>query len=136
MLVRVLHLSAPAATLGAARLDELLEALEVSPDSAIGRSERVAQLLLDALRHEVHLHHHPRVGVVEPVEGHHAGVVLAVRVAPGNPLVGLLLGDLRVLLVAGSAELGHPVHMGVVDLPDLLDAVHEARELLELVHWL
>src|SRR6185436_12214748 len=50
-------LAAPAAALAAARLDQLLEALEVALDPAVGRAERVAHLLLDALGHEVHLHH-------------------------------------------------------------------------------
>jgi hypothetical protein len=66
------------------------------------------------------------------VERDHAGVVLAVRVAPGDALVGQLLGDLGVPLVAGAAELGDPMEVLVVDLADLLDALHELRELLEL----
>jgi len=66
------------------------------------------------------------------VERDHAGVVLAVGVAPGDPLIGQLLGDLGVSLVAGAAELGDPVQVAVVDLADLFDTLHELRKLLEL----
>ena len=51
---------------------------------------------------------------------------------PGDALVGVLLGDLGVPLLALAADLGDPVQVRVVDLLDLLDALHEARELLEL----
>jgi hypothetical protein len=61
-----------------------------------------------------------------------AGVVLAVGVAPGDALVGPLLGDLGLPLVPRATERGDPAYMRVVELRDLLDAVHEARELLEL----
>src|SRR5215211_502060 len=91
-------LAPPRAALRPARLDQLLEALEVALHPPVGRAELVAELLLDALGHPVELHHHARAVLVELVEGHHAGVVLAVRVAPGDALLGRLLSDLRVPL--------------------------------------
>jgi hypothetical protein len=66
------------------------------------------------------------------VERHDAGVVLAIRVTPGDALIRLLLGDLGVPLVPRAAELGDPVQVRVVALSDLLHALHELRELLEL----
>ena len=95
-------------------------------------AELVAGLLDDALGLEVHLQHDPRAFVVEAVERDDAGVRRAVGRPPGDALVGVLLGDLGVPLAATAADLGHPVQLGVVDLPDLLDALHELRELLEL----
>src|SRR5690349_15976848 len=108
------HLAAPSAALVAAALDERLEALEVGLDAPIRSAELVAQLFLDPVRDEVHLHHDPRPVVVELVESDHPGVVLAVGVAPGDTLVRVLLGDLGVPLVARAADLGYPVQMAVV----------------------
>ena len=79
---------------------QLFEAFEVAVDAAIRGTQRVADLLLDPLRDEVHLDHHPGGLVVDAMEGDDAGVLLAVGVSPGDPLVGLLLGDLRIPLVA------------------------------------
>src|SRR5215218_933613 len=126
------HLATPGAALPPARLDHLLEALEVALHAAVRGAERVAELLLDPLGHEVHLDHHARALVVELVERDDARVLLAVGVAPCDALVRQLLGDLGVPLVAAAAELGDPVEVRVVDLPDLLDTLHELRELLEL----
>src|SRR3954470_12433106 len=83
-LVGALHLAAPRAGLGPVRLHELLEPLEVALDAAVWRADRVADLLDDALGHEIHLHHDPGLVLVEAVEGHDPGVVLAVGVAPGH----------------------------------------------------
>src|SRR5207237_2525860 len=56
----------------------------------------------------------------------------AARARPGDPLVGGLLGDLRVPLLALAADLGDPVQVGVIELGDRLDGIHELREVLEL----
>ena len=51
---------------------------------------------------------------------------------PGDPAVGLLVGDHRVELTRDTTDAGLPVRVGVVQLDDLVDPVHEVRELLEL----
>ena len=66
------------------------------------------------------------------MEGHDSGVRRAVRRLPGDALVGMLLGDHRVPLLDVPGDLGLPVEMRVVDLRDLLHALHELREVLEL----
>src|SRR5918993_4075994 len=131
-LIGSLDLAAPAAGLSSSPLEKLLEALEVSLHPAVGSAEGGPDLLLDSLGDEVHLDHHPGVVVVEPVEGDHAGVVLAVGVPPRHTLLGPLLGDLGVPFVTGPAELCDTVKVHVVTLRDFLDALHELRELLEL----
>src|SRR4029450_10768548 len=89
--------------------------------------------LLDrALGLGLELQHDPRAAVVHPVEGDHASLVDALGRAPGDPLVGPLLGDLGVELLLTPADLRAPVQMGVVELTNLLDALHEAPEVLEL----
>ena len=70
--------------------------------------------------------------LVDLLEDHAAGVVVAVERTPGDDLVRALLGDLGVPLMALAADLGDPVEMRVVGLRDRLDALHEAWELLEL----
>src|SRR4029453_15184322 len=59
-----------------------------------------------------------------------------VLAAPGRrpcpPLVGQLLGDLRVELALHAVDVRLPVGGGGVELADLAHAGHEARELLEL----
>src|SRR5688572_1854167 len=69
---------------------------------------------------------------LEPVEGHDAGIGRTVGAAPGDALVGRLLGDLGVPLALLTGDLSHPVDLGVGDLTDLLDTLHELGELLEL----
>ena len=131
-LAGALDLAAPLAGLAAAALDHLLEAVEVALDPPLGDAQRVAGLLDDALGLGVELDHHARLVVVEAVEGDDAGVVRAARGAPGHPLVGLLLGDLGVELALDPGDLRLPVQPAIIELADLLDALHEARERLEL----
>src|SRR5215204_1583950 len=90
-------LATPCARLPTARLDELLEPLEIALDAAVGDAEDITQLLLQALGHEVHL-----------------------------------LDDLRVPLMALAAELRDPVKPAIVELPHLLDSLHEPGKVLEL----
>src|SRR4051795_8670142 len=128
----LVHLAAPGAALGAARLDELLEALEVALDAALEHARGVSDLLDNALGLGLELQHDLRARVVDAVEGHHAGLLGALRRGPRDPLVGVLLGDLRVELLLTATDLRAPMKAGVIELTDLLDALHEARELLEL----
>jgi hypothetical protein len=129
---RIVDLAPPGAGLGTAPLDELLEPLQVSLHAAAVHPERGADLLRDALRLPVQLHHHPRLRLVDPVEGDDAGIALPARRGPGDALVGMLLGDPGVPLLALAADLGDPVEVYVVELSHLLDAFHERRKLLEL----
>ena len=65
-----------------------------------------ADLLDDALGLPVELDRHAGLGVVEPVERDDAGVLgLAAGAGPGDPLVGVLLGDLGVELALDAADL-------------------------------
>jgi uncharacterized protein (TIGR00730 family) len=128
----LLDLAAPAARLGAAGLDELLEPLEVLLDLAAVRADRRAECLDHPLGLVLHLDGDLRGRVVDALEDDAAGVLVTVDRAPGDHLVGALLGDLGVPFVPLAVDLGHPVQMCVVQLLDGLDALHEARELLEL----
>src|SRR5437764_990836 len=119
-LVGSLDLAAPGAALGASRLDQRLEALEIAGDAAVGSADGVAELLEDPFGDVVELDHDARGRVVEAMEGDYAGVVLPVDVAPRDLFIRLLLGDLRVPLVAVPADLGDPVQVGVVGLAHLL----------------
>src|SRR5215204_340867 len=125
-------LATPCARLPTARLDELLEPLEIALDAAVGDAEDITQLLLQALGHEVHLHGDAGRAIVDLVERHDAGVVLAVGVAPSHTLLRVLLDDLRVPLMVLAAELGDPVKPAIVELPYLLDSLHEPGKVLEL----
>src|SRR5918995_2118177 len=101
-------------------------------DPAANEAELVADLLDDAIRVELELEHDSGLVVVQAVECDGAGVGGAARRVPGDPLVGMLLGDLRVPLTPDATDVGHPAQMRLVDLGDRLDAVHEAWEILEL----
>ena len=61
-----------------------------------------------------------------------AGMVHAVDRGPGNALFRLLLGDLRVELALHAGDRDIPVRERVGLLRDLIHAVHELRERLEL----
>src|SRR3954447_22569396 len=125
-------LAAPGAGLGAARLDHLPEPLEVALDAAVVRAERGADRLDHALGLMIDLDGDAGLVRAELLEPDHAGVLLAARAAPRDARVGALLRDLGVPLLELAADLGHPVHVDVVELAHLADALHEARELLEL----
>src|SRR5215211_2147670 len=66
------------------------------------------------------------------LEADQARVLRAAEAAPRDALIRNLLDDLRVPLLVLAGDLGAPVESLVVDLMDLLDAFHEAREILEL----
>ena len=95
-------------------------------------AESRAERLHHALGLVLHLDGDLGRRLVDLLEEHTAGVVVAVERAPGNDLVRALLGDLGVPLMPLAADLGDPVEMRVVGLRDRLDGLHEARELLEL----
>src|SRR5688500_16483657 len=66
------------------------------------------------------------------LEADRAGIERAPGAAPGDDLVGHLLGDLGVPFLVLAPDLGVPVQVGIVKLLYFLDAGHEARELPEL----
>src|SRR5690606_16931758 len=131
-LVRAGNVAAPRAGLPAARLDELLEAFHVALDAGRDDVQPVAGLLREPLGLVVHLERDPGGVRADPVEGDDAGLVRPLQRAPGDPLVGMLLGDLGVELPLDSGDLGDPVGAGVRDLTDGLHALHELGEALEL----
>src|SRR5690606_40019536 len=104
----------------------------VALHAAVVELEAVARLLHDALGRPVELDGHAGLGVVQAVERHDARVVRAGRAVPRDALVGVLLGDLRVELALDAPDRRPPVRVRRVELADLLHALHEAGELLEL----
>jgi hypothetical protein len=70
------------------------------------------------------------------VEGHDAGVVLALGVAPGDTLLRVLLDDLRIPLMTLAAELGDPVKPAIIQLPDFLDPSMKRGNSSNWVQWL
>src|SRR5215213_11443665 len=66
------------------------------------------------------------------MQGDDARVPLARGRMPGDALVGPLLADLGIPFPSPTARGSDPVEVRVVELPNLLDPLHEARKLLEL----
>jgi hypothetical protein len=66
------------------------------------------------------------------VEVHHPGLLDLTVGLPGNSRVRDLLGDRGIELALHAGDLHLPVQVTVVELTDLLDALHERGELLEL----
>jgi hypothetical protein len=128
----LLDLAAPPTTLGAARFDQLLEALEVTPHTTAVGTERAAQRLDQALGLVLHDDGDACPALVDWLEHDRARVEVAVKRLPSDALVRLLLPDLGVPLVALATDFGDPVDVRVVGLLDRFDALHELRELLEL----
>src|SRR5207302_7091745 len=113
-------------------LDELLETLEVAFEPVGGETELVTDRFDQALGLVVDLYVDSSLSWAHRLEMNHAVVLLAAGVSPGDHLVGLLFGDLGIPLNFLAADLGPPVQVGVVQLPDLLHAFHELREGFEL----
>src|SRR5581483_202896 len=105
----LLDLAAPGAGLVAARLDEALEALQVSLDARRHDADHVADVLDQALGLVLELKHDARLRGREAVEGHDARIRRSVDVAPGDALVGDLLGDASVPLLLLAADVRLPV---------------------------
>src|SRR5919106_2148069 len=116
----------------ASALDQLLEPLEVALDAAAVGAEHAPELLGQALRLLVLLNRAFRARVVQALEGDGTAVFLTVDRAPGHALVRPLLGDLGAPGVLLAADFHRPLEVGVVELADALDPLHEAGELLEL----
>src|SRR6185369_8512390 len=123
---------APRPRLVATRLDERLEPFHVALRATSDEPKRIADRLDRTLGLDVELEGHPSRRVGEPVERHHARVRGAFDGMPGDPLVGLLLTDLGGPALLDPGDVGRPGDVGVVQLFDLVDALHEERELLEL----
>src|SRR5690242_14594840 len=127
-----MHLAPPRAGGGAPALDVLAESLQVVLDAVADDAGPLAHGLRDALRFDVELSGDPGVPGVQAVEGDHPGLPRTVDRGPRDAFVRYLLGNPGVELPGLSADLHTPVRQVVADLPDLLDARHELRELREL----
>src|SRR2546421_4960923 len=125
-------LATPGPGLGAARLNVLLEALQVPLDTARQQAHGVPHAFRGALRGVLQLQLDARRGRSEGLEGHNTGVRGPGGAAPGHPLVRYLLDDLGVPFLSLAADVGAPMQALIVKLPDLLDRFHKARELFEL----
>ena len=125
-------LAAPLAGLGSAALDHLLKGLEVGLDRTLVSPDSLGRRLDDALGLPGHDDLDPCAVVAEAVEPDVAGVLPALGGPPRDVAVGLLVRDLRLPLLPPAADVGDPAQVGVVELRDRLDALHELRELLEL----
>jgi hypothetical protein len=120
-------LSSPAVS----RLDEFLEAPEIALHAAGDQAEPIA----DLLRHPFGLVRqpdcHPRALRAQRLEADQAFGELPHGAAPAEALIGDLLGDMGVPLLALAADAGHPVQALATERPDLLDPFHEPWEVLE-----
>jgi hypothetical protein len=130
----VLHFAAPGPRLLAAALDQLLEPLEISAHLRLHNPEEIAGDILDArLTLDVHLDVDACLLVTDWLERDGAVVLdLTVDRPPSDLLVWSLLRDLGRPLTGLAPNLGHPLHMTVVELLDRLDPFHELRKLFEL----
>ena len=113
-------------------LDQLAEALEVAFDASFGKPDCGTDEFGDALGLEGHLDLDTRCVVAERLEADDAVIALSADGLPRDPLVGHLLGDLRVPVAYLPGDLAPPVQADVIELLHLLDATHEGGELLEL----
>src|SRR5918999_3915163 len=130
--VALADLAAPGAVGHATALDQLLEPVEVAAHAPGVQPGGGADGLAEAFRRVRQLK--PDAGPLgaERLERDGAACVLAVGARPDDAAVGHLLEDLRVPLSAVAADRGRPVQLRVVELPDIVHALHEERELLEL----
>src|SRR5439155_12121010 len=123
---------APCPGLGLPGLDQLAEALEVASNAPTVDPDGRSDLLGDALRRVAHVQPDPAAAGAGLLEADGPAGPLAVGRLPRDPPVGLLLDDLLVPLGMLAADGDRPVQHRVVELLDLVDPVHEARELFEL----
>src|SRR6267378_7840669 len=115
-------LAAPRAGRGASLFDELLEATQIALDAHVIGAQHVADPLGDVLRLPVHLEVDLRLALADRSEAHDAVVARAGRAAPGDDLVGHLLGDLSVPLFDLASDLRPPMKALVVELLDRFDS--------------
>src|SRR4029079_5266232 len=125
-------LAAPRAGGAAALFDELLEPAQIALDPSVVHPEHVADTLSYVLRLPVHLELDLRLVLVDRDEANDAFIARTRRAPPRDDLVGDLLVELGVTFFDLAAALRAPVQTLVIELLDGLDALHEARELLEL----
>src|SRR5215218_7224421 len=128
------HLSAVGARRLVSVLDQLLEALEVAAHLTLDDAGEIpGNVLRGRLALDVHLKVDARLVPSDLLEADDAVVFdLAVDRLPGDPLVRLLLGDLRRPRTTLATNLRDPVDVRVVELLHGLDALHELRKVLEL----
>ena len=74
----------------------------------------------------------PRSGCSDRLERDDPRNVFAVLAFPCNPLIRGLIGDHRVPLFPGAAELCPPLKPVVIEQDHLFDALHKTREVFEL----
>src|SRR4029078_13348322 len=129
--VPVSDLAAPGARRNLTVLHEILETLEVVLDLSAVETECRADGLLHALRLVLHFDR-DACAFGDRHELHAPVVAQSAGRAPRDDAVRLLLDDLGVPLLPLAVHLGDPVNVTVVGLPHGDDALHEARELLEL----
>src|SRR5688500_380919 len=127
-----LDLAAPGAGLAPARLDELLELLQVSLDAALDDAQLVADLLDHPLWLIADHGGDPRAVRAGGCEADDAGVLRAAGAAPTDLLIGDLVGDHRVPLFRLAGDRCAPVQSRIVELTNFLDPLHEPGELFEL----
>src|SRR5437773_2200013 len=127
-----MDLAAPRAGRRAHALDEGLEALQVSLDAPLEHTERIAQTLGRPRRLVRDLERDARPVDAKWLEHDRARVRRPRRAAPRNVTLGHLLDDLGLPLLFLAADIRAPAQHLLVELHDLLHALHEPREALEL----
>src|SRR5436190_18793243 len=125
-------LATPTLALATGALDEVLEALEITLHAALEEAERVTGRLDRAVGLGVDPKRDACLGRALRREQDGARVVRALDALPRNALVRRLVGDVRGPRLGLAGDVGRPAPRLVVDLLDALDALHEAREILEL----
>src|SRR5678816_3429427 len=129
----VAHFTTPRAILYATALDVFLELLHTLFDAPAHDSESVADVLGGALRLVRHDQADQRALGADRLEANGARVRrVAGDALPTNFLIGHLLRDFGVPFLVLTENIGMPAHMGVIELLNLGDAVHESWEFLKL----
>src|SRR6185436_1476632 len=126
------NLSSPGAGFHAPVLDKVFETFQIAFDSSRNKSERIANLLADALRFIGHPQGDAGPPLTQRLKHHHTGIRSAGRASPCDAIVRNLLVDFRIPLFAFPADVYHPMQALVIQLLHPLDAFHKAWELLEL----
>ena len=106
----------PRAALLAARLNELLEPLQVAFDAPTDEAQLIANVLDDAFRIIVQLEGHSGLVATQGLEGDDTGVLGARGAVPGDALVGRLLGNRGIPFFLLTRDVGDPVEALVIKL--------------------
>src|SRR5437879_4216121 len=121
-------LTAPRPGGGATRLDEALETFEIAAHATLEEAQCVPDLFARVARAVRELERDPCLAIAGGLKDHRPGVHRAGNAAPRDVVVRDLIGDLGLPLLVLPGDVGAPAKPLLVQLHDLLDALHEFRE--------